>query len=1725
MQKEMRQKTAKYVVRYHRRRRWRKAVSVLACVVVFCTTYSLILPAITLENTVYCGMETHQHTEECYEQTLTCGQEEAEPTVHTHTEDCVSGEQRLICESEDPEHQHTEDCYETVETYTCGMEEGQEIPGHVHTEACYESTLACTLEEHTHTLSCYSNPAADVETPADWQNSVAAVELTGDWHSDLVAVAESQLGYTESSQNYAVGENETTKGYTRYGAWYGDPYGDWCAMFVSFCLNYADIPTDYFPREASCARWIEALSSEAYGLYTPAAGYEPVVGDLVFFDGNGDGASDHVGIVAGRMEDSQNGLAQIKTIEGNAGNQVKYVTYSVNNPTILGYALLPENPGNLITRTYAGEDYTVTVTYGPEAEIPEEAELIATEYAKDSERYQERYAEAAELYGWEEDRSDSIRLFDIGFYVDGVEVEPAAGVQVTISYPQQQAANYEVIHFGEEIETLAPESVTGEAGQEINFTLDHFSAIMLLALDAATPPEYTNTVSPSSSVINVFDYWVVDGQRFPQEPDGDGNINSLLNDGINSGHALKFRKNWGGEGTSNAYQGDGVVQGIVNKTLDGNGYPVLSGASGVVNGTESLAYLFDPGYSGGEIGFRKVFRGVQGLLYDENGYYTYNSTQHYAYLNEANSDSTATESGNKFTLYDTWAVTNKGNSIGQFFPFNDYSSQETLATDVTMNHYFGVTLTARFMQEYDGYTNASKSTHTTFHFSGDDDVWIFIDDVLVADLGGIHNKISTDIDFSTGSVEIYYFDTSNQKKILHQTTIKAAFTAAGRSGDENWRDNTFANDTSHILKFFYLERGNGDSNMSLQYNLNEIPPTAIYKVNQYGDPVAGAEFEVYRCDAGWNVTGDGEPVYTGTTDTDGKMVFADQYGYYSLADMEEKFGNQFILKETKVPDGYRLVSDEVRLRIQGGALVCDNTYQSGVWASPTVQVTAPNTLVSAGAGEEVPYYTPAQGGNQSATQGTLFAVVLKYNGSSPASKADLQNQANWKPVYGNPEEGYTLVDVNGGTGQAFVEAVIEAARQYKGHNVFAETDNGVMQVLLEDLPGKVVDYYHMLSSEGNVANTQYTIGYYWTEAASLADATSTNTYRVDAENETNSFYRIFGANIEVPNLANRLLVQKYDEDGTTLVNGATFALFEVNEQGQYRTDDGVYVDLVEGQYTVAVTDSVTSEDGKTLITPGKTVITTSGGKTITSHEQRTTNSQVLENSDGTCVFGIWGTNLTPGCYYLREVKAPEGYKINPTPIMVRVTEDTIYANAGTAEDGVTVARGPGYIVSPLHKAASEGDVDNTLTWIYQQLKVSEASGSFADASETAAESWDCAKNEDGKILTSYLRYVREAKPLGTDRYVTNYEIDEYGDRQEQDGSVRTHSQLISTDVGWSYNEIYQDTSYGQAHAGSANYTEITDPITSLFSRSVYVQVTDEKVSDLEISKTVQDAPADSSQEFTFTVSVAGADGAYDYAIYSIGDRTTPVQSGTLTFSGGAASITLKHNQVAVIKDLPGGASYTVTETKVDRYSPAYSIDGGESTAGSEASGTLNWNSSGNRVTQVAFTNAYVAPLNLTLQKYETGTNDKPLSGAEFVLYTTGEATPRYYKEATGTLVTLSETEKPESLALATDERGQITFKDLPDGSYALEEIKAPDGYLLLDAPINFTVSGGKVTVGPPNQHTDDTITVYNSAGVLLPETGGPGTTLYTIGGLLTLGVGFLLLYRKKRYGKGASVPF
>lgn len=474
-----------------------------------------------------CGVDSdHSHTDACYEweQVLSCdlpteSAEDAQPVLvctkreivlHRHTPDCFDADGNLICgQTQILEHQHSDACFgtvaEPVDTGTltctdtahvhtarcygtwelvCGQEEHthseactaveSEEPvfcgkdAHTHGEACRDENgeLVCGTEEHTHSLACYADPGADVETAEQWEQTFAGVTLTGNWRQDTLAIAETQLGYTESTKNYVVAEDgETVKGYTRYGARCGEPYGDWNVMFLTFCLHYAGVEGV----DRDCGGWVTSWADA----FEPAQSHTPAVGDLVLFDRDGDGTADRAGLVA-QITDS--GFA---AMEGDAEDAVRLLTYGADDPGILGYINLPEGAKEFTLTAQTENGITVTIT-GESASLPYPAREITVTVTEVTDG--ERRAIRDQILGEEQAEPERSYLLDITLWHGEDEIEPTGSVTVTFSGIDTEGLYPKVYHIDTNAQTATDmEAKTGENG-DVTIDTNHFSMFELQAL-------------------------------------------------------------------------------------------------------------------------------------------------------------------------------------------------------------------------------------------------------------------------------------------------------------------------------------------------------------------------------------------------------------------------------------------------------------------------------------------------------------------------------------------------------------------------------------------------------------------------------------------------------------------------------------------------------------------------------------------------------------------------------------------------------------------------------------------------------------------------------------------------------------------------------------------------------------------------------------------------------------------------------------------------------------------------------------------------------------------------------------------------------------------------------------------------------------------------------------------------------------------------------------------
>lgn len=973
------------------------------------------------------------------------------------------------------------------------------------------------------------------------------------------------------------------------------------------------------------------------------------------------------------------------------------------------------------------------------------------------------------------------------------------------------------------------------------------------------------TVNPTGTTVNLFDYWVVNGDNDKSVNINNNNGND--NTGINKGHQLKFN---GGAGSGinkwtgrSGIGGFGRLQFVKNTLVDG--YPSIKAGTYTsynTSGTytdESLAYLFN---NDSQVNGKAVYNKVQGLFQLKDGYYVYDSygsDGNYAVYNSTT---------NSFDVYDKAGVYKDSVSDanrGQFFPFDsaDKVFEErngqlspigiTDGTNDKLNHHFGMSMTTEFVQPKEGKTTDLKDM--VFKFSGDDDVWVYIDGVLVGDLGGIHEKATLEINFATGEVKVGHVDGANgTKKEIEKTNIKAKFEDAG-ADTTNFSGNTFCNSTKHTLSFFYLERGAGASNMSLKFNLTTLPSSEVEKVDQNGKAVQGATFALYRSDADWNEQG--KAIAQGTTDDKGRLVLLKPDR--SVLSFDEEHADRhdyFVLKEVGLPEGYRssLTSSttatpgELHLQYKQAA----TSGSGGVVVAPQTTVTTADGKSWTGsrmwlnggclaAKETISLDKDTQDNKGNAiSSGTTFAVVLKLTGASE----DHTSEDAWTAVTGNPLNGYKLCSAHG------IAGAVEAAKS-ADTSVFDVDTKGDYVVTVRSLPGDIEKYATMMTDK---SKAEYTVAVYHTTASSLAGATIDNTSMVQYQ----TINRQFSTVIHLTNVQNRLFVQKVDDLGKP-VNDATFQLYQAkdvtgNSPSTYAIKPGA-----EPYDTVKANDATYPYEIK-----------------------------------GAACFPLDSVNHKPlikGTYYLRESVSPDGYEINNTITKVIVDDSGVYVDAGEKGDGVLSVSGPGSLIASLAQFGSPDSIDNTLTHIKGKLQSAavDASGNLTWGPTSPTDNW------------MHMRYDKTTQGAKT---VLRY-VEDGGDRN---GQLAT----IFADTGINRMALYQDDD-------ATNGTDLgTLQLNHLFTTATAVQYTDRRVARLQVTKTVTadaglTAPTkdadDNDLTFTFKFTLPKSQEGYEAHVFDASGNA--VGNSFKLRNGDTHSI--KAGETIRVYDLKKGDNYSVSE--------------------------------------------------------------------------------------------------------------------------------------------------------------------------------------------------------------------
>lgn len=1047
------------------------------------------------------------------------------------------------------------------------------------------------------------------------------------------------------------------------------------------------------------------------------------------------------------------------------------------------------------------------------------------------------------------------------------------------------------------------------------------SFFLPLRAEAAISDHTVPTTSPSGTTINLFDYWV----------NSEDHLSVSGSDGINKDHRFQFKDQEASDDLNRYTGGSSPRFGIVNNVLTG-GYPKLTNSWD----GESLGYLFDSSIQTGKISHM----GVTGLLQVKGGYYEYDSLQNYAAYN-ANK--------NAFDVYDAPGVKQAGaepHTVGQFFPFdaanevfkegssglvpNGITSQNVGDSQYNdgnpLNHYFGLSMSTRFVQPNGGLANGKDAM--TFEFAGDDDVWVFIDDVLVGDIGGIHTRAELTINFQTGEITVNGFANG---------TLRSKFQAADKGGSaENWNSNTFADGTNHTLKFFYLERGATDSNMELKFNLVTVPESDIIKFDQDGKFVQGAEFKLYKTDKDFKTVG--ELLGSGTTDEAGHLTLTNDVdnGVINFDDLYEDSGSKYyLLKETRVPEGYRssLTATDGSMQLEyvptsdkdaaGGVIInrggmdADSAvWQTGAFAGAKETITAPSTVYKANDDQTISDKTVGL------DSGILFAVVLKRDKSA---STDIKDQNNWYAVSGDPSTGagYTLAK------ESSMDGAIKAAK--KDLHAFTLNTSGQYQVEIPYLPGDISSYYYMLSGDAR-KDAEYAVVIYHTTASSIANANTDNTVHVfsdDLPSGEKNFQRQFATRLLVTNIQNRLFVQKTDTEGKP-VDGAKFGLYKAD---QVKMDANGKV-MLNGEQT-----------------PFDTLTTGLVGNPVPLE-----GAGIFPNtSDG-------NRPLVKGTYFLKEVSAPKGFLLNDTLTKVIVDDYGVHADAGTADDGVSTFVGPGALMKSLGQFGAEGDIDNTLTWIKGQRQTSDGT---LDGNDNLSWNNDAKGGEDEVHL----------------KYGANGRVYQYGPTEEG------KPYRLETETGWIRMGITQDVP-GDTNAKGARANLDDMNLNALFTGATCVRVANEREASLEVTKKValpDGLTGNKDAEFTFKFTVPEGK-TYKAAVFK--NAGAGKQAGDVFDLKNGDTHAIKADETIRVYGLGEGDEYAVQElTGADKMPAGYKLTG-------RKQGTTNLTGAGDSITgeiekqkpdgtlaeanKLVFTNTYKAEASDELTPQVT----KKVSGVE-----------------------------------------------------------------------------------------------------------------------------------------------
>jgi fibro-slime domain-containing protein/LPXTG-motif cell wall-anchored protein len=1185
------------------------------------------------------------------------------------------------------------------------------------------------------------------------------------------------------------------------------------------------------------------------------------------------------------------------------------------------------------------------------------------------------------------------------------------------------------------------------------------------------------------------------------------NNNTLASDGINGYSGLKFL-GWGSDsdynitsnvdinnftGLDESGQGKGnkikALQGIVQNSLDENGYPVLNSQYS----STSLDYLFDPTANTND---RVVYGGENGnvtnLFRKENGYYKFDSNQHYAQF----------DGDHTFTVYDTTIPQtdkngNKHNptrAVG-FFPFNSYNNmlgiwdtnqnqngshtlylnpdRDTSKTDRAgvkdLDHHFGVMLEAKFVLPADG--KDENGNPIRFDFSGDDDMWVFIDDELVLDIGGIHQPVSGTIDFQNGKAYVVGDHTvaghSDNTGTNAVATAYGAGVTRNSTGDGNYY---FYNDDSvgkkvqlgdgkvHTMKIFYIERGGCDSNCEITFNLPTVKTGNLDLKKVWGDVERQAEEVYYTITANYKEASDANKRDLAKFFSTMKEKELSQYGLTKDNIKQIDANNDGVL-DNNDPYVFVVKGSDWELKLKQ-LRICQDSLQNGNLTHDQVPLTY--TVLER--------YALVDGKIVDATD--QYSQAIEKSGAPLPSTSDIilgENDVSlWQDTTGNnatfkvTNEPGMNVTVNKDWAQdcdpLSDTTITGVVKRYK---LVDKGNTLTIQSVLEDTDNSGIDF----------SGVTYTImknGQQVGDPISFAEAQA-------------------GKNLELPDSGPYTVVEN-NVPGTP--QGYSVVHNPQNQQHNVTLDPN-------GNTTVTFTSTykqVNKPSNSTYLIRDYYYYNYQGGKDL--------NSGNIEFPVGArvtmkfkCRNGYWSSRDMKAEYNGERINITASAKDNNQNLEFTVGPFTVVENGRLVVD-----------VNTNGNSNNDGFVSGSVNFT-QVRSLHSNLRAMRMPLKAAPQKTDLTFSQElNETTLASLPAAPEGKHYVLDNWSKEVNLDAASD----------WTKTVAVEVGNNYGDYY----YFLASVTEHNVTQDTQgTIATNNDGSIRFA---HKHADSNLPFEIENKRAKGALKITKNVTYNnGAIGDIPEGKESLVDKEfkfTVTKDGT-QIEGSPFSITITNgaSQSLTIPDLEMG-NYVITETdskglELTAYTGGISQD--STTKSVTVTVTARDNTAAQPTAQAFFTNNY-SETDIIVKKVDQNKAaanpedaERFIAGAKFSLLDGDERAVTGYKVIN--LKTNQEVVIEDNKFVVPLEGVKII--GLLNGSYVLKEREAPAGYIITNNTTAFTVADGKVTAGGNGL----TFEIPNPPGAALPNTGGPGTNkIYLLGIMLSGIAGAGLVMRKRR---------